>query len=560
MGFLNRHTGGGNGYGVDSTFGSGRVKGKARKWLIIGVAVLLILAIGASAGLNIAILFNDEEDEDESDGMSTVTYLYVQLMQGSKDKPGKGIAGANVVLKQQIKKDPAEYTLGPTDKDGIASMVLPTGGAAKFTYPCPPEFKPDSKGRPTVAFKIYHKGNTFYSQGTNHGYGSGFGFSQISAKQDHLTSQEGKPAASDTWHILAKQGSGSHSNGMCYDEVCYVAQKDGYDYGTGIIEDWGSGLTGNGADIDCYAPYSKYYSNGQDNYSGLMKWFKAMGVPTNTSFAHGDGTVYVMGKDEADSKAYGKKIREQITANGGQPWPGTTPADPRTGGGSSSGSKGEDTSAYTVSYKKGGTSSGSSKVSWGSITSGTQDNPYIVSASGYFYKFWTVTVTNGTGITGQDIPGLNSEEELKAHPEANENHGVGRQLYKGINYYNHDTREVYTGCALPDCTSWVDLRVYETQGRHVSHPIYKESARLTAVSQLKVGDYIEYIGSRKHVAYIEAVNGDTVTISESGQSYYGQNLKAGLPHPWYQVGTYQGIAGLQGHHPGTMYVNHPSQF
>jgi len=280
-------------------------KDRHRRKIMIITAVILLLIMMLSTVLQVIfLLFSDDDDESDTAGMSTTTYLYVQLL----DADNKGIQNATVHLKQDTSKNPTEYQLGPTDKDGIASMVMPIGGNAKFTYPCPPEFKPDSSGRPTVYFKVYHHGNTFYSQGSNHGYGSGFGFSQISAKQDHLTSQEGKPAASDTWHILAKQGRGNKSNGMCYDEVCYVAQKGGYDYGTGIIEDWGSGLTGNGADIDCYAPYTKYYAGGESMKS-LNAWLADMGIPSGTSFAHGDGTVYIMGKSEADSVAYGSVAR-----------------------------------------------------------------------------------------------------------------------------------------------------------------------------------------------------------------------------------------------------------
>lgn len=540
---------------------------------IIVAIVLVVLAIASSIASLIMMITSD----DDGEGASTTTYLYVQLMKGSKDSPGKGIEGANVVLKQQIKDNPAEYTLGPTDKDGIAFMVLPTAGAANFTAPCPSEYKPDSKGRPTVNYcKVIKRGATIYSQQRPHGsgssfhggYGKGFGWARLSAKSDHLSSQEGKPAPSDTWHIGAIQmpvsDSSGNSDGLYYHELTYVSQAQGYDYGTTLIEDCGSGLAGNHAVMDIYEPYTKYYgwhgsSNYGDSMASLTPWLKAMGL---SGVDFGNGQVYVLGNSKDESIKAGKKIRSQITANGGQNWPGLTPAVPGSMGVGNSGKKGEskeNTDAYKVVYQKSETNSASSDLSWQAMASGTKESPYIVSGSGYFYKFWTVTVTNGTGLTGQDIAGLNSESELQSKPEANENHGTGRAKYHGISTYNHDTLSVYTGSSLPNCTSWVNLRAYETSGKQVTHRIYdRPSSKVKSVSDLQVGDFLMYGNS--HVAFVEAINGDSVTISESGKTYYSQNKSAGLNHPWYQVLVLQGVSGLKAHHSGTLSVVHKADF
>jgi len=246
------------------------------------------------------------------------------------------------------------------------------------------------------------------------------------------------------------------------------------------------------------------------------------------------------------------------------PWPGTTPADPRTGGDGSAKANDKSVDKYYVSYSKDGSiSDKDGKIKLNDCISHVKEDPLVVKADNHTYKFWCETVTNGVG-GGGDLAGLNSEADLQAKPEANANYGVGRSKYHGISTYDYDNshgsgKPLYTGSALCNCTSWVNLRAYETCGKQVGHPIYsRPSTRVTKVSDLNVGDFVRY--GNQHVAFIEAVDGDSITISESGQTNYIINKKAGSTHPWYDVVTVNGVKGLQAHHSGTLYVIHQKNF
>lgn len=576
-------SGGSGGKNPLAALGSAKAKGIIA---LVLVGVLLVASIVGSIASFIGMLIGSEDEEQNQDYQET--YLFVRA---TDKETGEPISNMNIHLEQILENkdsdgnsnkkthetpllgikykkndfDPQTYDLGPTDKDGIASTLYNVAGMISgFNYPCPAQFKPDAKGRPTVYYKVLKQGNTFYSQTDgpsqdkhHNRYKGNMGIAKLNptaAKKDHY--KNGQPDATDTWHIVARLNATSW---IPYNTYCYIANDKGYDWGSGIVEDNGGGAKG--ADVDCYAPYTKYFSpyiddssiaghSSTDTLNCMHKWLKACGVPTNIDFFHGHGTVYLMGSNSSESQKAGKAIWNQINKAESQPWPGTTAAVPGSPGttvkDSGSSEKASDIGeVYKITAKTSGkdakykADTGLRKIDMAKVRGATSQDTGIVVVCGISPKFnltfWMETRSSSDGV---DLSGINVHAPQYITVSAG-----------GKNTCHADGTPIFSGSALPNCASWVWGRYYDFHGKGPGR-VFKGGAKLTSLSQLHSGDYIQWGGNGDHVAFVEQVSSSGVLISESGKTYCRLNKQKHKPHPYYQTGTYTSIDALLKHSHG----------
>lgn len=677
MGLLNRHTGGSNGYGMDSTFGSGRGGGKWKKRLLIATAVILLIVIGTSAGLNIAVLLSDDDDDNDN---TTITYLNVQAIDLSKysgasddatlisvgtsfratpttdanssgdssnsgnsdsadssnkddDKPkakngAVPIEGLSVTCnpytqtkdgkfksaKETAKKDGGDSGNGddasaeasglsftPTDATGCSKIPINNGGTGVLTMSTGNDaYYGITNGIPTKHCTLVnsgHKWSTYdsYTYLTASDTGTSYNLDNSSPSTAKfsfgapLDKQQNSP--SDTWHIAGYLPNSGNSVKMNVGTLVYCVSSSGCSYGAAIIGDNGNG-SGGGSMADLFMPFNKYYGKYGITQHGPNDDGGHVGEGHNLSYRKAVVWAYVQSKGIGDPQAWNNAVYSNNPDNklyklddsgdqiNGQPrgmalkqmslqdqaWPAAM-----TGGASSSSSSGASGSYYRVStemsgksgYKLADDDKGSSVHGLGTdmfdISScyGSEAvvNPGKISGqSKYVLLFWITVETAGATGAG-DLSGV----DVTAPQYIENNHG-------GINPMRCDARHIpvaagsgpnkYIPCkgsALPDCTSWAWGRYYDVHhialqgGGWPSNPGQNNKGTLKKVKGPVAGGFVTWSG---HIAFIESVNGGNIMISESGSTFCNQNVNKGLPHPWYQVVTFNSVGSLAAHIKG----------
>lgn len=677
MGLLDRHTGGGNGYGMDSTFGSGRSKGKARKWLIITTAVLLIIAIGTSAGLNIAIMFDDDDEDDET----SITYLNVQAIDlskysgasddatlisvgtsfraapstgsdGSDDsdnsdsanasstddakpkakdgavpieglsvvcnpytqtKDGKFQSAAEAAKKKgdsggnsdnsDMPDESGGLSFSPTDATGCAKIPLSTGGTGVLTMSTGNDaYYGISNGIPTQHCTLVnsgHKWSTYDSYTYLGASDTGTSYNLDSNKPSTAAFAFGGPldkqqnSASDTWHIAGQLHNSKNNVAMPEGTLVYCVSSNGCSYGAAIVGDKGNG-SGGGSMADLFMPFNKYYGKYGLTQHGPNDDGGVVGEGPNLSYRKAVVWAYVQSKGVADPQAWNNAVYADNPDNklyklddsgdqlNGKPrgqalmqmalqdqaWPSTM-----TGGASAGGSSDTGATYYRVSTEMSTGSGSGFKLTddgKGSSAHGLGTDMFDISTCygseavvnpgkiagepKYVLLFWTTVEQVGAGVSGADISGV----DVTAPQYIENNHG-------GLNPMRCDARHIpvkadsgpnkYIPCkysALPDCTSWAWGRYYDVHhvalkgGSWPSNP-GANNRGLKRVNSPVAGGFVTWSG---HIAFIESVQGNKITISESGSHFCNQNVNKGLPHPWYQVVTFNSVKDLAAHIKG----------
>lgn len=393
------------------------LKGKGKAVTAILVVLVLLVTATAMSISELITMFEESDEDEDQEGSFTEQVLYVRMTSGTPKKKGDPVKGATVTLTSQKGQNNQQagdnIEMGPTDDNGEAYVVI--NGNTSLTAPCPKEFDTDGDGIPDKFEAKYSGGNTWYSMavgpgsaytsgpdGNTSNYSSRFGFARISASQNHLKDQSSKPAPSDTWHIVGRQMNDSTAaKRFPYHSMVYVQNAQGYSYGTALVEDCGSDIKKNGALLDCWAPYSKYYNPYREGKLSMSQYLKAMGVPCDkTGYPTVNflkGTVYVL---DTSSNGIAKQYESHITANGGQAWPGSAPSTP----GKVADEK-DQNHWYTVTCTN-PDSNWPLKLDYQAAVAATRENPVVVDANplhNWYYEFWSETITVGADGAGGDF-------------------------------------------------------------------------------------------------------------------------------------------------------------
>lgn len=519
------------------------LKGKGKAITAILVVLVLLVTATAMSISELITMFEESDEDEDQEGSFTEQVLYVRMTSGTPKKKGDPVKGATVTLTSQKGQNNQQagdnIEMGPTDDNGEAYVVI--NGNTSLTAPCPKEFDTDGDGIPDKFEAKYSGGNTWYSMavgpgsaytsgpdGNTSNYSSRFGFARISASQNHLKDQSSKPAPSDTWHIVGRQMNDSTAaKRFPYHSMVYVQNAQGYSYGTALVEDCGSDIKKNGALLDCWAPYSKYYNPYREGKLSMSQYLKAMGVPCDkTGYPTVNflkGTVYVL---DTSSNGIAKQYESHITANGGQSWPGSAPSTP----GKVADEK-DQNHWYTVTCTN-PDSNWPLKLDYQAAVAATRENPVVVNANplhNWYYEFWSETITVGAEGTGGSLSGNFSDWNQVYNKNFSASNASGKR--KGINPYpNVHTEKSPKNdkcSALPDCTGYVwgilkqhgvTLGSYGGAGQSWLTGAKKDGFQVsTNANAPKVGAVAVFSG---HVAVVAAIeNPSHCTLIESDYHY-----------------------------------------
>lgn len=387
--------------------------------------------VGAISDLSIALTTADKDDKNDS--------------AAEQDQANKSSSDKEKADKKQDDSSGGDLNIGPTNNYGIAYTVLSGAANGAFTYACPPQFAPDSSGRPTNYQKSWdHVGATIYDSYTCNDYtdtGTSYhlredpsgnacnaGFARGNIRLSGV-----RNSASDTWHIVGipNAGGGDESKVPFYSFVyVYNNAHPEASYGAAICADSGGGLYSNNAIIDQYMPSNKYYgryglnvSPGQgfnegykDHGSGSTvgasssygHYFAAFGINGDYAATMKDVTVFVCDGYTNKHSGLGKEYSKAFAA--GQNWPGVSgnPVALNAGSGGSSLSEPSSTSAgaasgqYEITYSGTEESAAPGKDKIEPYSAGTKDAPfttYIKSKKGTNVRleFWIERIYIGPG-------------------------------------------------------------------------------------------------------------------------------------------------------------------
>lgn len=502
--------------------------------------------------------------DNNTGNYTPVQNLEISLVQKDppKDKDGK-------------KQDPQQIAFPATDSNGEAETVLNAIGNGALTYTDGLSLTKD--GRPTSYVDIV-KGPKFHHTLYDNSSWSGGSQGSDTGQEDYSYNLDNKRksgvkmgantihpskspnSASDTWHIVGV----TKSNKTALTKMFGNGSKDGtravyggivghygsylfvYDeahpeasYGCAVAADVGGGAdSGTVADLwfPAYKYYGKYGLKGhaaetttvyRGRKNAWQMYLATLGADYPTVLNNDHVTVYILDHGEKGSRGY----QALKAMQNDQTWPFL--------GGSAKLGNDKDNDKYVINFKgEHGNDLIRTAMSLSEASGASEDNPCVVNEVGVRavfrgamkFEFWsTVETIGGSAVNGSiDSPPNFSNKGYSSPPNPFDKYQCTWYCWGRI-YETTGKAPKFTVTSHRNGASWYSVLVGQKLGKN---------PRPGSIMCLK--DNGSKTGQPGHVAFVEKVEngGNSITISEGGNTYWGQGNRPKVQTIQRKGGTY----------------------
>lgn len=469
---------------------------------IVLILVMLLVSVVQSVVSSIIALLGAEEEENSNSGSYSVTKLYVKATIDDEL-----LEGLEVTLTPQDEDNTTVLNFPKTDKNGLASITLSSGSSNLGSF----------NGASTG--DVLQGSVTFYC--------------------DSGTTACGTPVGMGTCAVDPYI--------IHYGSVLYIAEIDsdgnetGKVYGYAEATDTG-GFTNGLEKSPPYKPLPKgSYESRVDNIQGVnYKRLVDVWYPSESEGRNQWGTracnIYIV--ESTPLEGHSQAAKNQATGHKIEKYIGKPTSEGTTGSiNTFSGSSLSDN--YSIDYNGKYTCAENGTLNMKSVQQGNHETIVLMASdnTNIRLEFWIVTETSGSGIS-QDA----TKDAVIVTTDCQPINNTSSAIYKGATnlkdcYKTKDAGGI-NPCNYnpqPQCVMYVWGRTYELWNGF-SLPTGKGAAqnywynmndsrvqKISASSTPSVGDIAVFGSSSSssagHIAVVEAVEGNTIYISDSGQTF-----------------------------------------